>query len=186
MDNTNPVIAAYLEALPEYMRQHHQRLHDAKRRAVVALRAIYCYLRNKYPDLRVIEITYNGSGDSGQIENIRFNPRWRFEVQAELEVIDETMPDELTFGYKPQAGHRWDKESGQWVADSPDRAPTLMELLDAFGWDLADGQNPGFEINEGGFGTILISGSGDSFSDVDIKMSHSERVETTNDYEYSY
>lgn len=171
--------------LSDYLRKHYEGIHDRQQQAVAALKAIFSYLQRKYPDLRVIEITYNGSGDSGQIEDIRFNPRWRTEVQAELEVADETMPDELAFGRKHQGGH-WDRERGEWTADSPDRNPSLMHLLDTFGWDLAYGQNPGFEINEGGFGTISVSSESGSIDDVVIELSHSERVESTNDYEYSY
>lgn len=168
-----------------YLRKHYEGIRDSQQQAVAALKAIFFYLQRKYPDLRVIDITYDGSGDSGQIETIRFNPLWRTKVHAEVMVVDETMPDELAFGRKHQGGH-WDRERGEWVADSPDCNPSLLDLLDIFAWDLAYGQNPGFEINEGGFGTISISSESDSIDDVVIELIHSERIEITKDYEYSF
>jgi hypothetical protein len=179
---TTSPIGAYVS---EYMRKHYETLGDSQQQAVTALKAIFAFLHAKYPDLRVIEISYNGSGDSGQVEDITFNPTWRLAVEAKVEIDDEEMPDELCFGRTHQGGH-WDLERTEWIADKPDANIKLMALLDDFAWDLAYGQNPGFEINEGGFGEIVISGDSDNPEDIQIELAHHERVESTNDYDYSF
>lgn len=89
--------------------------------------------------IKYVSISYNGYGDSGQIDEIKVYGAER-----------TTAPD-----------GPYDSEH---AIDMPDVVVTLPEhtgqkletLLDEYGWRLAYDTNPGFENNDGGQGTILF------------------------------
>lgn len=158
--------------------------HQSKlQQGVAQLRAIFAWLRDKYPELKRIEINYDGSGDSGQVESIHFSKDPSTSWGAGIEVHDSAvLPDEINCGHTSRDGH-WDFERREWIYTSPGRNESIREALDRIGWDIAYGQNPGFEINEGGFGTVAVFLCED---EVMVELKHSERVEITNDYSYDF
>jgi hypothetical protein len=169
----------------ESLLQYYEQLSFLKDKGILQLRAIFIYLLAKYPDLRRIEISYDGSGDSGQIEEIYYVSD-RFSYSEQVIVDDsEILPDEIACGHKARKG-AWSQIHHKWINDEEPRNENLREALDRIAWDIAYGQNPGFEINEGALGSLYISLDPDEDpSELKIQLEHSERVETTNDYSYS-
>ena len=176
------------------LRQRYEQLTCEKEAGVLWLRAIFVYLRSKYPDLKRIEISYDGSGDSGQVESIHFSsnvePNHWHEGSVDVDT-SEVLSDELTCGRTARKGH-FDMDLREWVHDEALRSVNIEEALDRIGWDIAYGENPGFEINEGGYGTVSVFidpvADPDNISvpaDIKVELSHSERYEATNDYSYS-
>jgi hypothetical protein len=165
--------------------QHYERLGSLKDEGILQLRAIFIYLLAKCPDLRRIQISYDGSGDSGQIEKIYYLSD-RFSYSDQVIVDDsEILPDEIACGHEVQKG-AWSQIHHKWINDEEPRNEGLREALDRIAWDIVYGQNPGFEMNEGGFGSLYITLDPDKDpSELKIQLEHSERVETTNDYSYS-
>lgn len=170
-----------------------QRLQEERqsglRAGVAQLRAIFAWLRIKHPELKRIEIGYDGAGDGGQVESIYFSKDPSTRWGKKLEVDDsEVLPDEINCGHTSRDG-RWDPVKREWIHTSPGRNESISEALDRIGWDIAYGQNPGFEINEGGFGTVAVfldEGLDESDVEVKVELQHSERVEVTNDYSYDF
>lgn len=149
--------------------------------AANGLRRIFIYLQSLNPGLAGITIGYEGSGDSGQIEDTDF--LWAADHQEQPIVgADEPLPDEIACGKARTPGH-WVSGQGYITTGQPVNL-TAMELMDDLAWNLAYGKNPGFEINEGGYGTIKIEASPDDSDRVLVNLSHSERIMETNDYQY--
>lgn len=108
------------------------------------------WLNNEYPDIDSLTIEYDGCGDSGQIEDIAlFHSARSGAAASRQDALERELPVEI-YGTQSQT---YDKEAKQWIKSSPQ--PTTVErALDELGWDLAYSSHPGFEINEGGYGTI--------------------------------
>lgn len=89
--------------------------------------------------IHYVVISYNGYGDSGQIEDIAvYGP-------GRKAPPDDTYDDDCRIEI-PDAVVTLPEATGQ----------KLKQFLDDYGWRLAYDTNPGFENNEGGQGTILI------------------------------
>lgn len=89
--------------------------------------------------IRYAVINYNGYGDSGQIDNVTvYGP--------EREEAPEDAYDEAGAIAMPDVVVTLPEKTGQKLSD----------FLHDFGWRLAYDTNPGFEINEGGQGIIVI------------------------------
>lgn len=164
--------------------QYNERLKNLKAGADEAangLRKVFIYLQSLNPDLTKVLIEYDGCGDSGQVENARF--LWAADHQEQPIVgADQPLPDEIACGKTKTPGH-WVPGQGYVTTGEPVNA-SATELIDELAWDLAYGQNPGFEINEGGYGTISIEVSPDDPDRILVSLSHSERYIETTDYEY--
>lgn len=159
-------------------------LADLKLRSTEAadgLRKIFIYLTALQPQLCRIEISYDGCGDQGQVEDISFydSDGKRCNVESH-----SPLPDDICNGRKSNAGH-WVTDQG-WTADPNPVNVTADTLLSDFGWNLAYGQNPGFEINEGGCGTISIFNPDKEPGQVCVSLCHSERYMQTTDFEYYF
>ena len=171
-------------------RNHLAKIDNAKGDAATELRTLYLYLRSQYPDLRYIEVEYEGSGDSGQVDSIFYGANKESEhvapfsyLKDKAEVDDaQPLPDAVAKGREHQPGE-WQPGVG-WVKTGERSNITAEQLISQLAWDLAYGQNPGFEINEGGFGKVNIAADEDDPSLVRVSLSHSERITETNDYEY--
>jgi len=81
-----------------------------------------------------VSISYDGEGDSGQITDI--------EALEPVEVKLKLMND-----CTPLGPHR-----------------ELTDALEQFAWKVLDDYHEGFEINDGGFGTITFDVTGNSVS----------------------
>ena len=78
-------------------------------------------------------IEYDGEGDSGQIENIRFD-------SGGILIPDQPLPG-----------------TTKRLFSQPHFSPqTLREALEAFAWELLAVYHDGFENNEGAFGIVTI------------------------------
>ena len=106
---------------------------------------------------------YQGSGDSGNVESLEyFGPPTQ----------EEPPPD----GPEP------DGEDDAWDDIGPEittRLPTVVsESVEDFAWGCAYGAYPGFENNEGGYGTLIWDIALDS-----IILDHADRyVECSHSY----
>lgn len=144
--------------------------------AAVKLGKIFSYLAELNPALATIEISYDGAGDSGQVDCIGYYDSDRNLITVE---DDHPLPDAIADG-KQQTPGRWVPGEG-FVASGTPRNLSADELLSDLGWDLAYGANPGFEINEGGYGTITVAVSDLDPNEISVILSHSERYVQTID-----
>ena len=92
-----------------------------------------------------VEVAYDGEGDSGQIGEITASDR-----------DDKPVPV---------------KGSVLLNLDGTPRRYGLTEALDAFTWEVLSLYHDGFEINDGGFGTLSIDVAKGSFT-----LEHNARV----------
>lgn len=168
-------------------RDYLARANDAQIKAAAELRTLYLYLRSEYPDLRYIEVEYDGCGDSGQIDSIFYGANKESEHVAPFSVLvddAQPLPDAVAKGHCRQT-FEW--QPGFGSVDTGERSNfTAEQMISELAWDLAYGQNPGFEINEGGFGKVNIAADEDDPSLVRVSLSHSWRITKTDDYEYDF
>lgn len=162
-----------MSSLSSYLQDHYTGLANRKEAAVLGLRKIFLHLKTACPQLQRIEIEYEGSGDSGQVDSITYGDGTNyFDLPDSL--ARQPLPTsvvELTLPWKPDANV------------SADHA------LAEYGWDVAYGQNPGFEINEGGSGVVTVDIEPDaelSMDNIKVYLEHRERVEHVNEYSYDF
>jgi len=123
------------------------------------LAQIFRYLRTLRPDLTSIAIDYCGGGDSGNICGIDCDPK---DLKDLLE--DITLPEDI-------------------AASIGVSSIDCESLFDEIGWDAAYEHCPGFEINEGGQGTVTISWD-EEMAQIMVKIDHECNViETINSTE---
>lgn len=176
------IMQSYMERLAKLSKSADEAAND--------LRKVFLWLRTRNPDLDHIEITYNGWGDSGQVEDIccwARNPEIPSAVdKLELDGMSEPLPDAFFDGDPRQhQDHSFNPVTREFEwGETKNCAPE--QLLDQLAWDLAYGKNPGFEINEGGYGTVRVGVSDDNPDGVTVTLSHSERIIKTNDYDYEF
>lgn len=176
------IVEAYMQRLAE--------LSESANEAASDLRKVFLWLKTRNPKLDRIEISYDGCGGSGQVEDIQCwatNPTAPSTLErVELDGMDEPLPDEF-FNAKPRKQRKHQTITCNLTIQSREsRNCTPEQLLDKLAWDLAYGENPGFEINEGGYGTVRIRVSTDNPDGVTVTLSHSERIIETNDYDYEF
>jgi len=182
------------DSFPAIVTNHSKKQQEA----IAALRKVFIYLHGFNPELHKIVIEYTGSGDSGQVESMEYLSKsldsQPYPVpRVDIGSLPLATPLPLDILDMPASHWRWDPFTCQkFRVAARDKAPE--EVLDAAAWDLAYGQNPGFEINEGGYGEVIIS-LRDEYepsdtplveTDILVRLKHSEIIETTNDYEYDY
>lgn len=181
-DNIQQWMKSYQECLAN--------LYKGADEAPNGLRKVFLWLKTRNPDLDHIEITYDGGGDSGQVEDIccwSRNPEIPSVVdKVELDGMKEPLPD-VYFDGEPEQHTECSLNNAtrEWEWSQP-RNASPENLLDKLAWDLAYGKNPGFEINEGGYGTVRIGVSQDNPDGITVTLSHSERIIETNDYDYEF
>ena len=111
-----------------------------------ASKAITNALRRR--GISLVEITYDGEGDSGQIEDICV-----LHATNQRASLDPPITIAL-YAHKPAIPY-----------------DSLREALDAFAWILLQEYHLGYENNDGGYGTIVIDASNNSTT-----IDHNERV----------
>jgi hypothetical protein len=183
--NTEPSVSiANMDFATRY-RNHLSSIASAADDAAAGLRTLFLYLRAQNPELHYIEVEYDGCGDSGEIESIFYGGKQTADDVAPFSVDisdDCPLPDEVAQGRTHQPSE-WQPGVGSVTTGEPANV-TAEKLISDLGWDLAYGRNPGFEVNEGGYGKIVITADEEDPSVVRITLSHSERIIETNDYEY--
>lgn len=176
------IFAAYKERLAKYA----QGADDA----ASGLRRVFIYLKTVDPRLDAIEVEYDGCGDSGQVETVHYAAIKPEDQQALAEAFDtiagQPLPKEIA-GDKSFTPGRYVPGEG-WVTTGEEVSFSAKLLIDELAWDLAYGRNPGFEINEGGYGTVRISEDTNDAGEpiIRVSLSHSERIIETNDYNYEF
>jgi len=151
---------------------HMRSVQDRKDQAVNNLITVFRYLKQHCPDLDHIKISYSGGGDSGQVEDVTY-------VTAKEELLD--LPNSLDSTPLPL-----DVYQHQRAIEHLGVNYTPAELLDDAAWDVAYGQHPGFEINEGGYGTVHVGLLDPSCDVATVRLEHHKIVESTNDYEHNF
>lgn len=89
-----------------------------------------------------VEVTFDGSGDSGSIDDIAFLPQDRLAAIQNLNVIIQTA----------SAVH----DDGSWHYTITDEQQTLEGAIEQLTYDYLDETNVNWYDNEGGFGRLLI------------------------------
>lgn len=89
-----------------------------------------------------VDITYDGSGDSGSIESVEYK-------NSKEEALDESEIRNLTV--KIKRGHSsW--QGGQFSTNVTEKEASMHDAIDQLAYDLLEIRHPGWEINEGSFG----------------------------------
>ena len=92
-----------------------------------------------------IVVTFDGSGDSGQIEDMNF------QFYDELAITKH--PATLSIGvFDVQEG--FEHRDGKWEPIIKQKELTLADALEIITYDILNANIPGWEINEGTSGTI--------------------------------
>lgn len=137
-------------------------------------------------------IRYEGSGDSGQVEEIAIYKPGE-EPQCDCYYHFAGLSDE-----EERAAHaartaflsdtqieitvttsRFDHDKKEWIESSEDQMVPLLRGLDwlAYGW--LEKRHPGWEINEGSYGHVIIR-----VDQMQMEMEHSERIVEVNCYSH--
>lgn len=100
---------------------------------IVAIKKAFLFDYLAALDVAVVEIYYNGSGDDGQIDTI-----------TARRSDNSTIP--LQSG--PSISHV--------VAGETETYQSIRDYLDSFAWDVIETEHEGFEIDDGGCGTLTV------------------------------
>jgi hypothetical protein len=145
-----------------------------------SLRCVFEFILSRYPDVHTLEVTYEGSGDDGQVQDFtayKLDKKSPWGIKSLSIDFDIETPPNLIYRSVYEDINKYRKQ----------KSYTVAELLDSLCWDLAYSQNPGFEINEGGYGKVVIgfdselpTGS-DCSEKIIVKVEHSQRIIETED-----
>lgn len=150
------------------------------------LKAVVAALKANGYDSAVI--TYEGSGDSGQIEYVAiYKPDevpnhgcgYRFANvadDADLEKINEIQDEREAFLANtklelPVTTAQFDHEKHEWVEETKDGLVSLHDALESLAYEWLEANYGGWEINEGAYGTVRIS-----VEEMRMEIEHWERV----------
>jgi len=121
-----------------------------------------------------IEAEFSGSGDSGQIDEVRyFAGKQRInnvDMIKKLIVADASINDSTTYC----------ETKKEWVTTT--KSPNIEELVEQICYDLLGANHGGWEINEGSFGEFVFKfGKGNK-----IDLTFNQRVESVETTEETY
>lgn len=112
---------------------------------IIARRRAFIFAHMKSLGIAEIEIEYNGEGNEGQISEIQ---AYRYPDGYTPDGSPQDVATRIVFEQEPTL---------PVDAGDGDVRPNFRELLEDFGWNLLNRHHDGFEINDGGFGTIAIN-----------------------------
>ena len=114
-----------------------------------------------------VEVSYSGSGDSGQVDSVRVFGAKNKELATNVKIpfITETQ----TF----------DKDKNQWVRHLQKVSMTLEKALEDLAYDSVYIHHAGWENNDGASGFVSIDVSKGTFS-----LQHTEYYTESNTYEH--
>lgn len=121
-----------------------------------------------------IEVDFNGGGDSGQVDEVRY-----FIGKKEPEDL-ETIKRTLVQQAKINDSTNWSDDKKEWVTTT--KSPTIEELVEQICYDLLSANHGGWEINEGSYGEFVFS-FGKSNK---IDLTFNQRVESVETSEETY
>jgi hypothetical protein len=148
---------------------------DRKKRATSAERNKAALVEAIKPiGLTRIEVDFNGSGDSGQVDEVRY-----FIGKKEPEDL-ETIKRTLVQQAKINNSTNWSDDKKEWVTTT--KSPTIEELVEQICYDLLSANHGGWEINEGSFGEfVFVFNKGNK-----IHLTFHQRIESTETTEETY
>lgn len=114
--------------------------------------------------IKKVTVRYSGGGDSGQIDEVVFEPSLSPEAEA------ATVDAEKTVGRH---------EGGIWIDTVRACKATIQETVEEYCDDQIDSLHGGYENSEGGFGEFIIDVDKDT-----IVYTHNDYVIETNTSEY--
>ena len=129
----------------------------------------------KQSQVREVIVDFDGSGDSGQINDVLYKKG----VGKKEGVSDDTLDNLEIKGAQVVHSTQWDKVKSQWVKVM--KQATLRELIEQLCYDLLEANHGGWEINEGSFGEFHLM-----VKDNTIELTYNERVESYNTEEETY
>ena len=120
------------------------------------------------PNFRSLDIEYEGSGDNGEGCEITVYTDRPMKFDAEGKWVRPTAEESEEFTRQHDAANN--------ILPSD-----LREWMDEICWSIAYHQHPGFEINEGGYGTITVepADEDEEGSPLQLRISHTQRIEET-------
>lgn len=124
---------------------------------------IICEIMNSL-GIDSINLEFDGSGDSGQVESVTVSP----------EHLQDAFEEIKTKGSR--VNHYWSENT--WHADLVEHECSASDLAMDVAYEILENKYGGWEINEGSFGTIIINADGSG------RIEYNQRVETT-EYEES-
>jgi hypothetical protein len=143
----------FAKVMKQYRDEQRERCASARGKMVQALKAA---------GVKSVEVEFDGYGDSGNVEGIAYTPP----TDGKAEVSDS--PHEVT----------------DWSQGSPERTVrnyTLDELVEEVCYSLLSSGHPGWEINDGSYGTFRIDPEADS-----ISLTFNQRIESVETYDEEY
>lgn len=144
------------KAMQDYQLENKKRADSARESLVRCL---------KDAGVKQVDVQFDGSGDSGQIEAIVYTPG-KGDLFGGTEV--DGTETELT----------------SWASGEPRRAirnRTVDELVEEACYGILENSHPGWEINEGAFGDFVIDVENDR-----ISLNFNQRIEAVESYEEEY
>lgn len=106
-------------------------------------RLVFDYLEKR--NFKEIKATFDGCGDSGQLEELTADN------QNSKELFNEMVPFSAIHN-----GTEWDEKKKEWI-ELPHREGTLGELLEQIVYDKLNADHSGWEINSGSFGEFVFN-----------------------------
>jgi len=121
-----------------------------------------------------LEVDFNGGGDSGQVDEVRY-----FKGKKEpkdLETIKRTLVQQA----KINDSTTYCETKKEWVTTT--KCPTIEELVEQICYDLLSANHGGWEINEGSYGEFVFNFGKDN----EINLTFNQRVESVETTEETY
>ena len=126
-------------------------------------KALFDFLKESR--IATINATFDGCGDSGQINDVEYLDHRGKDVATSSDKVP---------GSRLEAGHHWNEKTKK-IEELPAREGNVEELVSEICYDKLSSKHMGWEINEGSYGTF-------SFDVLNRKISleFNERVESVN------
>ena len=118
------------------------------------------------PNFRSLDVSYEGSGDDGEISDITV-------------YLDRPALYDADGNRRPYTHEENQVENAKSDAANECLTKELRSWLDETCWAIAYDQHPGLEINEGSFGSLVVEPEDEDVegSKLVLRISHTERVE---------
>lgn len=114
-------------------------------------------------NVKTFTVTFDGSGDSGQIEDIS---------------LEDNLLESNVAGASVNKGTIWTDEGS---VENIDTNPTMREVIEELCYAILEGVCGGWEINEGSYGEFVFD-----VKKRKVRLDFNERVESVNSSEYSF
>jgi hypothetical protein len=121
-----------------------------------------------------IEVTFDGCGDSGQIESVDY-------TDANGKGIDEAYLNKtLVKGSEKTSYHQWD-EKKKMLVKTEAKEGNVREIVEEICYDKLGASHGGWELNEGSYGTFFFDVAARK-----VSLEYNERIEEVRTSEESF